>query len=130
MDADDQHDPADIPSLLAKLDNGYDMVLGARSTHTQASSLRRLGNGFYNRFASMMTGHKIEDVTSGFRVVRAEKFRKFLYLLANGFSYPPEAQQTFTVAKRIADNSWLNYSSFIQDISAKLTKTIKVIKSE
>jgi hypothetical protein len=35
-----------------------------------------------------MTGHPIPDLTSGFRAVRAETFRQFLYLLPNGFSYP------------------------------------------
>ena len=95
MDSDGQHDPADIPVLLQKLESGYDMVVGARSTQTQASILRRLGNGFYNRFASMMTGHKIEDLTSGFRAVRADKFRKFLYLLPNGFSYPTTSTMAF-----------------------------------
>jgi len=95
MDADGQHDPADIPMLLEKLNEGYDMVVGARSTQSQASLLRRLGNGFYNRFASMMTGHKIEDLTSGFRAVRAGKFCKFLYLLPNGFSYPTTSTMAF-----------------------------------
>ena len=38
--------------------------------------------------ASMLTGHKIPDLTSGFRAVRSENFRQFLYLLPNGFSYP------------------------------------------
>ena len=95
MDADGQHDPADIPTLVSKLDEGYDMVVGARSTESQASLLRSIGNGFYNSLASIMTGHKIEDLTSGFRAVRADKFRKFLYLLPNGFSYPTTSTMAF-----------------------------------
>ena len=35
-----------------------------------------------------MTGHHVADLTSGFRAVRADKFREFLHLLPNGFSYP------------------------------------------
>ncbi|MBP8186878.1 MAG: glycosyltransferase family 2 protein, partial [Comamonas sp.] len=46
-------------------------------------------------FASYMTGHKIEDLTSGFRAVRADKFREFLYLLPNGFSYPTTCTMAF-----------------------------------
>src|SRR5690554_5236896 len=42
-----------------------------------------------------MTGHKIEDLTSGFRAVRASKFREFLYLLPNGFSYPTTSTMAF-----------------------------------
>lgn len=95
MDADGQHDPADIERLLAKLDEGYDMVVGARQKGSQASIGRGLANGFYNRLASWMTGHKVEDLTSGFRAVRADKFREFLYLLPNGFSYPTTSTMAF-----------------------------------
>ena len=95
MDADGQHDPADIPSLLDKLNQGHDMVVGARQKGSQASVGRGLANGLYNRLASWMTGHKVEDLTSGFRAVRADKFREFLYLLPNGFSYPTTCTMAF-----------------------------------
>jgi len=95
MDGDGQHNPMDIPDFIQKLDEGYDMVVGARNPKSQASLLRRLGNAFYNRFASIMTGHKIEDLTSGFRAVRTDKFRKFIYLLPNGFSYPTTSTMAF-----------------------------------
>lgn len=95
MDADGQHNPADISRLLEKLDEGHDMVVGARGDGSQASVGRGLANGFYNRLASFMTGHKVLDLTSGFRVVRAKKFREFLYLLPNGFSYPTTSTMAF-----------------------------------
>jgi len=95
MDADGQHDPADIPCLLTRVNEGYDMVVGARQTGSQASIGRRLANSFYNRLATYMTGHRVEDLTSGFRAVRASKFREFLYLLPNGFSYPTTSTMAF-----------------------------------
>lgn len=95
MDADGQHDPMDIVRLLTKLEEGYDMVVGARQKGSQASVGRGLANGFYNRLASWMTGHRVEDLTSGFRAVRADKFREFLYLLPNGFSYPTTSTMAF-----------------------------------
>jgi len=95
MDADGQHDPAVIPSLLEKLDKGYDMAVGARTYDTHASITRLFGNHFYNKLASLMTGYKIEDLTSGFRAVRARHFKKFLYLLPNGFSYPTTCTMAF-----------------------------------
>lgn len=95
MDADGQHKPEDIAILLEKLDHGYDMVIGARKASTHASLFRRCANAFYNLLASMMTGHEIEDLTSGFRAVKADKFRKFLYLLPNGFSYPTTSTMAF-----------------------------------
>jgi glycosyltransferase involved in cell wall biosynthesis len=95
MDADGQHAPEDIPRLLAKLTKGFDMVVGARQKGSQASVGRSIANKFYNRFASYMTGHKIEDLTSGFRAVNAEKFRQFISLLPNGFSYPTTSTMAF-----------------------------------
>lgn len=95
MDADGQHDPADISRLLSKLEQGHDMVVGARQKGSQASMGRGLANGLYNRLASWMTGHRVEDLTSGFRAVRADKFREFLYLLPNGFSYPTTSTMAF-----------------------------------
>ncbi|WP_417546768.1 glycosyltransferase family 2 protein [Marinobacter sp.] len=95
MDGDGQHAASDIPRLLARLEEGYDLVVGARQQGSQASVGRGLANGFYNRLASYMTGHSVEDLTSGFRAVRAEKFREFLYLLPNGFSYPTTSTMAF-----------------------------------
>ncbi|WP_347474122.1 glycosyltransferase family 2 protein [Acinetobacter thermotolerans] len=95
MDADGQHDPEDIPRLLDEINQGYDLVVGARQKGSQASVGRGLANSLYNYLASYMTEQKVEDLTSGFRAVRAEKFREFLYLLPNGFSYPTTSTMAF-----------------------------------
>lgn len=95
MDADGQHRPEDIEVLLDKFNQGYDMVVGSRDRNSQASMARLFGNSLYNRVASYMTGHKIADLTSGFRVVEADKFRQFLHLLPNGFSYPTTITMAF-----------------------------------
>lgn len=95
MDADGQHKPEDIPRLLDKLAEGYDMVVGARDRKSQAGAHRAFANGFYNRFSSWIVEQKIDDLTSGFRAVRAEKFRKFIYLLPNTFSYPTTITMSF-----------------------------------
>lgn len=95
MDADGQHQPEDILRLLEKLAEGYDMVVGARTSNSQAGVHRATANRFYNWLASYMTGQKIADLTSGFRAVKAERFKKFLYLLPNGFSYPTTITMSF-----------------------------------
>lgn len=95
MDADGQHDPQDIPRLIAKIEEGYDLVVGARQKGSQASVGRGIANTLYNNIASYMTEHNVEDLTSGLRAVRAEKFREFLYLLPNGFSYPTTSTMAF-----------------------------------
>ena len=95
MDADGQHDPQLIPGLLAKLEQGYDMVVGARTAADHAGTHRLAANRFYNGFASWMVGQPVPDLTSGLRVARAERFRRFLYLLPNGFSYPSTSTMAF-----------------------------------
>jgi glycosyltransferase involved in cell wall biosynthesis len=95
MDADGQHKPEDIPALLAKFDEGHDMVVGARRRESQAGMHRAVANDLFSRFASWMVMQPIADLTSGFRVVRASRFRQFLYLLPNGFSYPTTITMSF-----------------------------------
>lgn len=88
MDADGQHQPEDVPRLLEKFAEGYDMVVGARQSGSHAGAHRAVANDLFSRFATWMVQQPVEDLTSGFRMVKANKFRKFLYLLPNGFSYP------------------------------------------
>ncbi len=95
MDADGQHDPKYIRSLLEKMAQGADMVVGARDRYSQASLGRLAANRFYNRLAGWMVGQKILDLTSGMRAVYRDKFLEFLHLLPNGFSYPTTITMAF-----------------------------------
>jgi glycosyltransferase involved in cell wall biosynthesis len=87
MDADGQHKPADIGKLLQYRDQ-YDMVVGARSKGSKTSLHRDFANLFYNWLATYVTKYRVEDLTSGFRLVKNETVGKFIYLLPNTFSYP------------------------------------------
>ena len=95
IDADGQHQPEDIPRLLSKFREGYQMVVGARGNGSHAGLHRAVANDVFSRLASWMIGHQVEDLTSGFRIVSADKFRKYLYLLPNGFSYPTTITMSF-----------------------------------
>lgn len=95
MDADGQHDANDIFKLIERIEEGYDLVVGARQKGSQASIGRGIANKLYNNLATYMSDHHVEDLTSGFRAVRAEKFREFIYLLPNGFSYPTTSTMAF-----------------------------------
>ena len=87
MDGDGQHDPKDIEEMLSQLPE-YDMVVGARGKEHHASWSRALGNRIYNRFASYVAKFQVEDLTSGFRAIKADLARNLLYLLPNTYSYP------------------------------------------
>lgn len=95
MDADGQHKPEDVARLLARLSQGYDMVVGARGLASQAGAHRAAANSLYNVLASWMVEQNVEDLTSGFRAVKAHLFRQFLYMLPNGFSYPTTITMSF-----------------------------------
>ncbi len=87
MDGDLQHNPEDIGELLQYLPD-YDMVVGARSLRDQASLGRAAGNKIYNLLASYVAKFQVSDLTSGFRAVKSNIARSFLYLLPNTYSYP------------------------------------------
>ena len=97
IDADGQHQPADAIRLAARLGE-YDLVVGARSSETQAGAVRRLGNHLLNRLASFLTERDIPDLTSGFRGARRDHLLEFLHLLPNGFSTPTTTTLAFVRA--------------------------------
>ena len=87
MDGDGQHKPEDIPKLLADADR-YHMVVGARAKGSKLRMHRNLANMVYNLLASYVTRFKVQDLTSGFRVIRRRDALRFIDLLPNTFSYP------------------------------------------
>lgn len=87
MDGDGQHKPEDIPRLLADADR-YHMVVGARAKGSKLRMHRNLANMIYNLLASYVTRFKVQDLTSGFRVIRRRDAMRFIDLLPNTFSYP------------------------------------------
>jgi len=95
MDGDGQHDAGKLAKLIDKLGEGYDMAIGSRDAGSHANVGRLFANGLYNELASLISGRQILDLTSGFRVIRASLFKKFLYLLPNGFSYPTTITMAF-----------------------------------
>lgn len=87
MDGDGQHKPADIPQLLAEAGK-YHMVVGARAKGSKLRFHRNVANSVYNLFASYVTQFKVQDLTSGFRVLSRRDALRFIDLLPNTFSYP------------------------------------------
>jgi glycosyltransferase involved in cell wall biosynthesis len=94
MDGDGQHDPSDIARLLENSKH-YDLVVGARSSGSQASLGRRIANWIYNCLASYVAKFPIRDLTSGFRVFHKDTVMKYLYLFPNTFSYPATSTLTY-----------------------------------
>lgn len=87
MDADGQHPPEEVPNLLQYIGQ-YDMVVGARTSESDAQQHRNIANRVFNLYASYVVGYRVPDLTSGFRALNARIAKNFVYLLPNGFSYP------------------------------------------
>lgn len=87
MDGDGQHKPEDIPKLLAEASN-YHMVVGARGKGSKLRFHRYAANLVYNLLATYVTRFKVQDLTSGFRVLSRRDAQRFIDLLPNTFSYP------------------------------------------
>jgi glycosyltransferase involved in cell wall biosynthesis len=71
MDADGQDEPKEIPSLIAKLDEGFDLVTGRRQTR-QDRFLKRHTSQLYNATTSWVSGVNGRDFNSGLKVLRRE----------------------------------------------------------
>ena len=97
VDGDGQHRPADAVRLTSRLGE-YDLVVGARSSSTQAGSARRWGNQALNWLAGFLTEREIPDLTSGFRAARRSALVEFIGLLPNGFSTPTTTTLCFIKA--------------------------------
>ncbi|HVT49297.1 MAG TPA: glycosyltransferase family 2 protein [Vicinamibacterales bacterium] len=97
VDGDGQHKPSDAVRLTSRLGE-YDLVVGARSSATQAGFVRRLGNGALNGLASFLTERPVPDLTSGFRAARRTCLLEFIGLLPNGFSTPTTTTMCFIKA--------------------------------
>ena len=97
IDGDGQHRPEDACRLVERLGE-FDLVIGARTSATQATHARKFGNSALNNFASYLTGRHIPDLTSGFRAARRECLREFIHLLPNGFSTPTTTTLAFIKA--------------------------------
>src|SRR5439155_8198733 len=74
IDADLQDDPAEISSLLTKLDEGYDVVSGWK-VRRQDSLPRRIVSRIYNRTTGWVTGVRLHDMNNGLKAYRAEVVR-------------------------------------------------------
>jgi glycosyltransferase involved in cell wall biosynthesis len=71
MDADLQDDPAAIPDMIAKLDEGWDVVSGWKKKRYDPLS-KRFGSKIYNGLTSLLSGLRLHDFNCGFKAYRAQ----------------------------------------------------------
>lgn len=93
MDSDGQHNPEDIPRLLAAK-NGCDMVVGARAGKIKEPIISFIGRTVLSKLTSYVCGRKVTDFNSGLRLFKRDMFMRFMDLYPDGFSI----STTMTVA--------------------------------
>jgi glycosyltransferase involved in cell wall biosynthesis len=76
LDGDLQNDPADIPMLLARLDEGYDFVHGWRKHRQDALVLRKIPSRIANRLIAKVTGVAVHDLGCALKAMRGEIARE------------------------------------------------------
>ncbi len=97
LDADGQHPPEDINSVLEGIGD-YDLVVGARGRDSESAKVRDIGNFVFNHLATYLSGHEIPDLTSGFRAMKRDLIMEFIHLLPNLYSYPTTSTLAFLKA--------------------------------
>ena len=83
MDSDLQNDPADIPVLVAKLENGYDIVAGYRIRRQDSFFTRKVPSWIANRIIAMVTGVPIKDNGCSLKAYRRELLSRMRLLLGH-----------------------------------------------
>jgi len=104
IDADGQYQARAIPKLLAKMDEGYDLVLGSRfmGKIESMSLLKTIGNRFFSTVISHLTGMRITDAQTGLRAFTKEIAEEIT--ITSTFSYTQEQiirseKQGFSIAE-------------------------------
>jgi glycosyltransferase involved in cell wall biosynthesis len=90
LDADSQHNPDEIPSLIEPLSQGFDLVIGARKKRvSKTPGLRRFGQRILLAFAYLLSRVRLSDSESGFRALSRRAVDE-LHLKESGFAIETE----------------------------------------
>ena len=97
--ADGNCDPAAIPKLVAKMREGYDLVIGSRyidgATSEDDTRITRFGNWCFTRIINVLFGGKFTDAMMGYRAYRIDKFRT-MEVDEDGLTFPTQGSIQFT----------------------------------
>lgn len=97
LDADGQHDPQEIPLLLKKINEGYDLVVGARKFQREfMPTVRIFANAISSYLVSLISGVRILDSQSGYRAIKRDVLEK---ITLNSTRYQSDTEMIVKAAK-------------------------------
>jgi glycosyltransferase involved in cell wall biosynthesis len=124
MDGDLQNDPADIPALLAKLDEGYDAVLGLRANRQDSLLVRTLPSLAANWLIRKVTGVEIRDMGCTLRALRRD-LAEALPLYGEMHRFVPVLAQQY--GGRLAQIPVRHHPRTAGKTKYNLTRTVRVL---
>ncbi len=124
LDADLQNDPADIPEMLDKLNDGYDIVSGWRKHRKDNTLIRNFPSAVANRIISTLTGVYLHDYGCTLKAYRKEVIKN-LELYGEMHRYIPALASWMGV--KIAEIPVRHHSRKFGKAKYGISKTIRVI---
>jgi polyprenyl-phospho-N-acetylgalactosaminyl synthase len=113
MDGDDQHDAEEIPLFRKQLEEGNQLVLGARSLFSSMPLVRKLGNGFVSAIVMVLFGRYIPDILSGYKAFTAEVYEKIKW---DANDYSVELEIAANISKKRLGFSLVSIETIYHDM--------------
>lgn len=126
MDGDDQHDAEEIPLFRKRLEEGSQLILGARSLFSSMPLVRKIGNGFVSAVVMVLFGRYIPDILSGYKAFTAEVYEKIKWE-ANDYSV--ELEIAANIAKKKLGFSLVSIETIYHDMDRgmNMLDSVKVV---
>jgi len=124
LDGDLQNDPRDIPALVAKLDEGYDLVCGWRQRRQDKLLLRKVPSWFANRLIKRLTGVPITDNGCSLKAYRKDLLQR-ISLYAEQHRFIPALSAS--VGARITEMPVRHHARQFGESKYGISRTLKVL---
>lgn len=124
LDGDLQNDPRDIPALVSKLDEGYDLVCGWRQNRQDKLLLRKVPSWLANRLIRRLTGVPITDNGCSLKAYRRDLLRR-ISLYAEQHRFIPALSAS--VGARITEMPVRHHARRFGESKYGISRTLKVL---
>lgn len=118
MDADDQHDAAEIQKFTSKILDGSELIFGVRDIYTSMPFFKKLANLGLSHLVSILFGSFVPDIPSGFRGISKNVWKK---LDCQATGYEIETEMAVKVAKEKINFDTVCITTIYHDMNKGMT---------